>query len=412
MKRARSYAWLTAILLLICMMAVVACTGSNDKGSSSGGDEVVLPEPNENGVITAEQWAEIHPDIYASYMANDENDQVASYIDANPFIVTLYGPSGFAVDYSEARGHTYTLADVDATKRPHALANCLTCKSPEMIAMVNGQGDGVYSTDFTEIYAKVGEPISCYNCHANTNGELVVVSPFLTNALGSDAGKAAAGAQACGQCHIEYYFDPATKATTLPWNGLAQMTPDEILAYYNDMGFTDFTNATSGAAMIKVQHPEFETVLGDGSVMDMMGDLSCPDCHMGSAINADGVTYTNHTFQSPLANEQLMTDSCNTGGFCHTDLAGEVADIQAQVTARETVIGQKLAELHTRIGEAAANGTMSEAELAELRQTVRDAQFYWDFCFVENSEGAHNSVMAKYLLDKAEELVDEGLAKF
>ena len=37
---------------------------------------------------------------------------------------------------------------------------------------------------------------------------------------------------------------------------------------------------------------------------------------------------------------------------------------------------------------------------------------YWDFVFVENSEGAHNSKLTEDCLNKAEAIVDEALTMF
>ena len=42
----------------------------------------------------------------------------------------------------------------------------------------------------------------------------------------------------------------------------------------------------------------------------------------------------------------------------------------------------------------------------------RKGQWYWDFVFVENSEGAHNSSLDNECLDKAEALIDEALVFF
>ena len=53
----------------------------------------------------------------------------------------------------------------------------------------------------------------------------------------------------------------------------------------------------------------------------------------------------------------------------------------------------------------------ASAELAELQQLQREAQFYWDFAMNENSEGAHNSKLTRACLDKAEEIADAALAK-
>ena len=51
----------------------------------------------------------------------------------------------------------------------------------------------------------------------------------------------------------------------------------------------------------------------------------------------------------------------------------------------------------------------SEEELDAVRALARDAQFYWDFVFVENSEGAHNPSLTTECLDKAETLTNEAL---
>ncbi|WP_420823056.1 ammonia-forming cytochrome c nitrite reductase subunit c552 [Wenzhouxiangella limi] len=39
----------------------------------------------------------------------------------------------------------------------------------------------------------------------------------------------------------------------------------------------------------------------------------------------------------------------------------------------------------------------------------REAQFYWDFIWVENSNGFHNWDEAHRVLDKAEALINEGM---
>ncbi|MCL2756573.1 MAG: ammonia-forming cytochrome c nitrite reductase subunit c552 [Coriobacteriia bacterium] len=395
MKNLKPLVWLSVIILIVVMVCLAACNPKK-------------PEPNELGVITAEQWKDIHPDVYESFMKNTSNTAKPSYLTQYPFLVTIYDGMGFAKDYNEARGHPYTLEDVAATGRPHLLANCLTCKSPEMTALVNSEGVGVYSTDFAEIYAKISESVSCYNCHENTDGELVVTAGYLKDALGADMSKVDSGMLVCGQCHNEYYFDPTTKATILPWNGLSNMNPDAILAYYNAINFSDFTNSISGAAMIKVQHPEFETINGTGSMASGMGNRSCGDCHMGTTTNSKGVEFISHNWMSPVKNQEIQDERCNS---CHKgNLPTSVAAIQKTTHDRLVTIGGKLADLHIKIGQAAQSGA-SEALLAELRLAVRNGQFYFDFVFVENSYGAHNSALTKQLLDKAEQIIDQALAK-
>jgi nitrite reductase (cytochrome c-552) len=78
----------------------------------------------------------------------------------------------------------------------------------------------------------------------------------------------------CGQCHVEYYFKGPEKRLTYPWhNGLKA---DEILSYYEGVGFNDWTHAVSGARTLKAQHPEFE--LHNQGVHARSG-VACADCH-------------------------------------------------------------------------------------------------------------------------------------
>jgi len=418
MKKFKPLVWLVCVLMVMSIFVVAACKTEKDPGGTPGvtdpkpNPKPSIPEPNKNGVVTADMWKEGYPDIYASYEMNRSNSDAGDYLVQAPYLITNYSGSGFAKDYKEARGHPFTLQDASATERPHALANCLTCKSPEFNAFVNKDGVGMYSKDFGEIFALVTEPVSCYSCHANTGDELVVIGGYLNDALGSDKSKVAAEMLACGQCHNEYYFDPATKAVTLPWTGLDKMNPDDMLAYYNSMStpFVDFVNPISGAGMLKVQHPELETVMGSGSKIMAYMDFSCSDCHMGTAKNSAGEEYVSHFFQSPLKNADMLANSCNTLG-CHTDIVKQTGDLQKKVKEREKEVGLKIASLHEQIGAAVAAGSKTDAELAELRSLVRDAQWYWDFVRVENSHGAHNSTFALELLSKAEKLADQGLAK-
>jgi nitrite reductase (cytochrome c-552) len=130
---------------------------------------------------------------------------------------------------------------------------------------------------------------------------------------------------------------------------------------------------------------------------------------MGDAVAEDGTVYKSHYLISPLDNEDLIKNTCSE---CHTDLEGQVRAIQAGVMARETEIGNKLEAFHNKLAEAVAGGSYSEEELNAIRDVLRSAQFYWDFVFVENSEGAHNSALTKQCLDKSEALIEQGMAMF
>ena len=52
-----------------------------------------------------------------------------------------------------------------------------------------------------------------------------------------------------------------------------------------------------------------------------------------------------------------------------------------------------------------------DQQLEEIRVLYRNAQWYWDYCYVENSEGAHNSTFAKKCLATSDEIIMEAEAK-
>ena len=377
-------------LLLLSLAAVASAATSTETGTG-----VV--------VIKANDWANTYADVYASYMKNAENEAIIDHVEEYPMIATVYEGMAFNKFYGSARGHYYTVQDVTNTGRPHALANCFTCKTPDFTAKVNNEGVSAYTIPFADMLAQVNESVSCYNCHANTPGELVVTHTYLADAMGADFAALNPETASCAQCHVEYYFAPETKAVTLPYDSMEAMHPDAILAYFEEMNFADYTNPRTGVAQIKVQHPEFETYMGAGSVH--AAQFSCADCHMEKATNEAGETYTSHYWQSPLASESIKA-SC---AACHPDLEGFVKGIQAKAEERTIAIGTKLEELTNKLADAVAAGKYSEEELNAIRALNRKGQFYWDFVFVENSEGAHNSKLTHECLDKAEQLIDEAL---
>ena len=371
---------------------------------------VEAPEPkNENGVITADEWKEAFPEIVASLEANAENTYRISYLDEDqdPYLKNIYEGYGFAKDYTSAIGHSYTLEDVQKTERPHALANCLTCKTPDFTKLVNDLGEEVYMYDFNEVFDQMNENISCYNCHGNeqgNEGKLVVTHSYVTKALGENMKSIDPAVLSCGQCHIEYYFDPENKATTMPYSSIETMGPDEILAYYDEIGFSDWVQESTGTPQLKAQHPEMETYLGTGSKHASLG-LSCADCHMAKELADDGSVYMNHKLVSPLESESILSSCVECHGSANME--AKIRAIQEEIINREKIDGWRLSGLKDRLAAAVASGKYSEEELDKLRGLHRSAQWFFDYDYVENSEGAHNSDLARYCLEKSEDLMTE-----
>ena len=346
------------------------------------------------------------PAIVVSMGANKENSYVTDYLEQDPYLVNIYEGYGFAKDYGSARGHEYTLEDVAKTQRPHPKANCLTCKTPDFHKLVEQEGVGVYSMPFDDVMAQMTTNVNCYTCHgddAGNGGALVVTHQYVNEALGDNVSTIKPATLSCGQCHIEYYFTPADSETMMPYDSVEAMAPEAILAYYDAMDFADWTQESTGTRLLKAQHPEMETFLAGKHA----NFLTCADCHMPPEITDSGVAYHSHKLVSPLESEALL----ETCAACHrdTDMAEFVHGIQEKVTARETEVGNKLSAMKDKLAEAAQSGAWSEEDLNAVREKHRQAQWYFDFCYVENSEGAHNSELSMRCLDTSDALIDEAL---
>ena len=340
---------------------------------------------------------------------NAENSEAEDYLEQDPYLVNIYEGYGFSKDYMAARGHAYTLEDVTKTQRPHGKANCITCKTPDFTKMVNEEGVEVYSRPFDEVMSQMTQAISCYTCHGDdkgNNGQIVITHSYVEKAMGENASSIDPKILNCGQCHIEYYFTPEDSETMMPYSDQAGMTPEAILAYYDEMGFKDWEQPGTGTPMLKAQHPEMETFLP--SQHAQMG-LTCSSCHMAEETAEDGSTYHSHYLVSPLKSESLMA----TCAACHGSADNArtlVASTQERVTVRETEVGNRLSELKDMLTAAVAEGKMSEEELDEVRKLHREAQWFFDFCYVENSEGAHNSKLSIRCLETSDERITQAMA--
>ena len=121
-----------AIIALV-LTGITACKKTSSKNAvvTKTREQTAAKKIAEKGtsvkIITAGEWAEKYPEIYASYMKNEENFKTTDYVKDYPMIATLYEGIAFSKYYSSARGHLFTIDDVKETGRPHKLANCFSC---------------------------------------------------------------------------------------------------------------------------------------------------------------------------------------------------------------------------------------------------------------------------------------------
>lgn len=327
------------------------------------------------------------------------------YLEEYPNLKTFYDGYGFSKEYARARGHVYALEDVINTSRPKGGASCLACKTADFNVQLENEGEGVNKISFTEFVETNPEMegISCYDCHRNTPGEVNITRAHLTEGL-TFVEEEKPGNLACAQCHVEYYLDPETNGVVLPWhNGI---DTDGMLEYYDEINFRDYEHPTTGAQILKAQHSEFETFTG--SIHDAQG-LTCIDCHMPRIEGEENLK--SHHWTSPLLSEEGIKQSCIP---CHGGepeaIITRVEKVQESVYNKTNEVSDELLDYINRLAKAIEDGDVPDEVIEQLRDIHRNAQFKWDFVFVENGEGFHNSQKAHENLDDARELIAEGTA--
>lgn len=366
--------------------------------------------PKAEEYLSAKDWETKHPDIHASYLKNAEMKETTyggsvqvDYLEKYPYLKTLYEGNSFSVEYLRARGHVCALEDILATERAKPGASCLSCKTSDFLKHLEENGVAGNAMKFEDVANAEMETISCYDCHMNEPGTLHVTRAHLTTALEGIAKEFKPEELACAQCHVEYHLKPDTKEVVMP--SVSGLNPEAMMAFYDEAKYSDWTHPRSGTDLLKVQHPEWETF--QGSVHNSMG-LTCVTCHMPDTKNTAGETFPSHHWTSPL---KTVETSCLP---CHKDdtaasLTARVEGLQGGVEEKMNECGYLLADLIDEL-EASAKAGADEATLAEARAKHRAAQWYWDFVFVENSEGFHNNALAVSLLDKSRTLTQEALA--
>ncbi len=337
-----------------------------------------------------------------------------SRLEEDPRLKIMWAGYAFAKDFREERGHAYMLADQLYTERQVVAKQpgaCIHCHASAYVPYkLAGEGDlikgfekfnqmpyGEAEAAMRKIVKDFGDelhPVACIDCHDSQTMALRVTRPGFIEGIRAykkkqgienyDVNTMATRQEmrvfVCGQCHVEYYFKGTEKRLTYPWsNGIKA---DEILAYYDEIGFKDWVHAETGAPVLKAQHPEFE--LWNQGVHARAG-VACADCHM-PYMRVGALKISDHHVRSPLLN---INNACQT---CH-----KVPE--EELKARAVAIQDRTYELRNLAMDAlvafigdikrARDGGASDEQLATPRDMQRKAQFLLDFIEAENSMGFH-----------------------
>lgn len=344
-------------------------------------------------------------------------------LDAEPALRRIFAGYAFSIDYREERGHAFMLLDQEMTERvtkkkqPGA---CLHCHA-SIIPAYRKAGNGDVMKGFEEVCAMtyeegrklVDHPIACIDCHDPKTMDLRVTRPgFLTGIKAYmkiqgidnyDPNKMATRQQmrsfVCGQCHVEYYFKGDRKTLTYPWSKGIKV--EEIEAYYDSVGFSDWMHEETGARVLKAQHPEFE--MWNQGIHSRSG-VACADCHM-PYMRDGAVKISDHHVRSPILN---ISRACQT---CHPqpedEMKARVEIIQDRTRKLLDRGEEALVQMYDEVKKAKARGVSANA-LTTALQLQRKAQFRLDFVAAENSMGFHAPQEAARILAEAIDYARQG----
>ncbi len=346
-----------------------------------------------------------------------------SKLEEDPRLKTIWAGYAFSKDFREERGHAYMLEDQTYTERQIVVkqpGTCLNCHaSAYTLYKKLGNGDitkgfeQLNQMTFVEGRKQVNHPVACIDCHSPDTMQLRITRPAFIE--GMRAWKLAQGTKdydvnkmatrqemrsfVCGQCHVEYYFQGPEKRLTYPW--AKGIKVDDIMAYYDEAKFKDWSHAETGAPTLKAQHPEFE--MWNQGIHARSG-VSCADCHM--PYKREGaMKVSEHHVRSPLLSINLSCQTCHK--WPEAELKERVELIQERTYFMRNLAMDALIDLINDI-KAAKDAGKTDEELTSARDFQRKAQFRLDFVEAENSTGFHAPQEAARILAESIDLSRRG----
>lgn len=344
-------------------------------------------------------------------------------LDKDPLLRRIFAGYAFAIDYREERGHAYSLKDQDETERTKKREQpgaCLHCHA-SVIPTYRKAGGGdvmkgfelVCAMPFKEARKLVTHPVACLDCHDPKTMALRVTRPGFLN--GIKAFKKSQGIEnynpnvtatrqemrsyVCGQCHVEYYFAGQGKLVTYPWH--KGLKVEQIEAYYDEVKFSDWKHAETGASVLKAQHPEFE--MWNQGIHSRAG-VACADCHM--PYKREGaLKVSDHHVRSPMLNVERACLVCHP--YSAEEMKSRVETIQDRNARLLAAAERAVVDLLDEVKAARAAGA-TDSQLAPVMALQRKAQFRSDFVNAENSMGFHAPQEAARILGEAIDYARQG----
>ena len=399
------------------------------------------------------EWGKNFPRQYDSYIRTVDTQRTRhggsdafQKLDDDPRWRDIFQGYAFSIDYREERGHAFMLKDQEETERQRVPqpGACLHCHASVLPAYheagvkagaphddahrwetIQKGFEEVCAMPYVEARKLVVHPVTCLDCHDPQTLALRVTRPAFLRGIAElarsdeplphlpsiqrwregsrkepydpnrEASRQEMRSLACGQCHVEYYFKGERKLLTYPWH--KGLKVEQIEAYYDEVGWKDWTHAVSGAPALKAQHPEFE-MWSQG--IHARSGVACADCHM--PYKRDGaIKISDHHVRSPLLNISRACQQCHN--YPESEILARAEAIQDRtkglLSRAEDAV---LSAIHGI--EAAAKAGAGDADLAQARKLHRQAQWRMDFVAAENSLGFHAPQESARILAEAIDL--------
>ncbi len=366
-----------------------------------------------------EVWGENYPREFDSYRRTLDTTFRSKYAGSGhidlledcPESVIMWAGYAFAKEYNQGRGHAYAVKDLRLTLRTGGVkespqpATCWSCKTTDFPRMIAKMGaEEFYKKKWIEMGDQMVNPIGCQDCHDPKTMNLRITRPALIEALQRRGVKIEnithqeMRSLVCAQCHVEYYFKGEGKYLVFPWD--KGFSADSMEAYYDELGFSDWTHKLSKSKMLKAQHPDYELYM---TGIHAKRGVSCADCHMPYKVEG-GIKYTDHHIRSPLAN---IANACQV---CHRqsaeDLIRDVYERQDRVREVRKIAEQAISKAHLEAEIAWKNGA-TEKDMEPILKLIRSAQWRWDWVAAANGVGFHAPVEALRVLSTAIERAEK-----
>ncbi len=353
---------------------------------------------------------------------------------------TKEGPAGPAG--ANGTNGTNGVDGSDGTPGVDANTHCLTCHTAQMMGDIDAafaetkhaiggswargnsascgrchSHDGFveFARSGEEIAAAVSTPVACGTCHADhasleedMTAPMRAVGPVVAVVDGETIFEHGMG-NLCATCHQARRDGDSYDGLTEPETFTRTFTGDDIEVYttaafgpagYSELNGTGdtltvvfdvplthvYVNSTHAGPHHGPEANMFAGISGypaNGIVFDRDHHTDCAGCHLGNEAIGYG-----HSFAPDIA-------ACNE---CHGE-AVDLEGMQADVTARMTAIGMKLAEIH-------AIHFDEEFTPHPMYSSLPRAQFqaFWNFMYIfeDKSAGVHNPDFTEQMLTLAE----------